>query len=165
MRVLIDGDSFVKQAREIVIRAAIKGVICAHFVANHPISLPKREKNIFFYQVEAGSDKADDFIVEHAHDKDLVLTRDIILASRLLEKNVRVLNDRGYEFTQDNIREKLSERLIMLRARESGLYVPPVDSVYHKKDLANFANRLYNIINDSQKGLRESLECVMINSY
>ncbi|NIZ47152.1 DUF188 domain-containing protein [Entomospira nematocerorum] len=165
MRILIDGDSFVKQAREVVIRAALKGVICAHFVANHPISLPKRQKNIFFYQVDEGSDKADDFIVNNAVTSDLVLTRDIILASRLLDKAVRVMNDRGYEFTQDTIREKLSERLIMLRARESGLYIPPVEMVYNKKDLANFANRLYNIINDTQKGLRESLECVMINSY
>ncbi|NIZ19826.1 DUF188 domain-containing protein [Entomospira culicis] len=161
MRVFIDGDSFVKQAREVVIRSALKGRICAHFVANHPISLPKHHKNIFFYQVEAGADKADDFLVEHAQVHDLVLTRDIILASRLLAKGVAVLNDRGYQFNDDEIKVKLSERDHMLKAREAGLYVPPKESLYAKKDGQNFANAFYRVL-EEKKGLRESIECVMI---
>lgn len=162
LRVFIDGDSFAKPAREVVIRAAIKRRICAHFVANHPLSLPKRQNNIFFYQVSSEKDAADDFIVQHTQEKDLVLTRDIILADRLLNKNIWVINDRGYRFNANEIRVKLHERVIMLKARESGLYVSSKDNTYTKKDLENFSNCLYNIINRLNKHLLGFSECVMI---
>lgn len=161
MRILIDGDSFVKEAREIVIRAALKDRICAHFVANKKISLPKHSKNIFFYMVVTTPDAADDLIAERAVVGDLVLTRDILLAARLLELGISVMNDRGYIFNNDEIALKLSERLVMLKARESGLYQTPSERTYTKRDLNEFANRFSAWID--KKGLREKHECVMLN--
>jgi uncharacterized protein len=155
MNVFIDGDSFVREAKELVIRWAIKGKLDAYFVANKPLSLPKTIASIHFHQVASTPDAADDYIVEQASVGDIVLTRDIILASRLLEQEVLVLNDRGYQFSKEDIHVKLSERLVMLRAREAGLYVAANDSRYTKKDLANFANSLYNIMSTKQREIVE----------
>jgi uncharacterized protein YaiI (UPF0178 family) len=75
-----------------------------------------------------------------------VLTRDIILASRLLEVGVQVINDRGYQFNQNEIKARLSEREQMLKARQAGLHLGKDWAAYGKNELAKFAHRLNCII-------------------
>jgi hypothetical protein len=63
----------------------------------------------------------DDFIVTHAHPGDLVVTRDIPLAERMLASGVAAMNDRGDEWKGETIRERRSMRDFMAEARSSGL--------------------------------------------
>ena len=52
---------------------------------------------------EATADAADNYIVEHCGENDVAVTRDIPLASRLVEKGITVLNDRGVVYIRTKI--------------------------------------------------------------
>lgn len=146
MTVFIDGDSFAKQAREVVIRAALKGRVNAHFVANQPISLPTKCEHIKFTQVTFGEGIADDFIVECLQVGDVVLTRDILLAERVLCLAGLAMNDRGHEFGEEDIAARVRERNTMQELREMGLFRERQQVPYGKKDVAKFSIKFYGLL-------------------
>jgi uncharacterized protein YaiI (UPF0178 family) len=88
-----------------------------------------------------GKDSADNRIVELARPGDLVLTRDIPLASRLVEASVLVMDDRGQVYTRENIRERLSLRDFMVALAENGLGTERTGT-YGKRTLKTFADSL-----------------------
>ena len=71
--------------------------------------------------VPASADAADDWIVEHAKPKDIVITQDILLADRCLKNGVLVLRSTGKEFTQENIGNILAMRELNQHLRETGM--------------------------------------------
>ena len=60
--------------------------------------------------VDGQFNAADDWIVEHLSENDIVITGDIPLASRCLEKDARVLGPSGRIFTKESIGEALASR-------------------------------------------------------
>lgn len=138
MNIFVDGDSCPLLIRPVIQKAAIRREIPTFFVANRNIKI---EKNpwISFQLVESVEGAADDWIVSRVQEGDLVVTRDIPLAARLLELKAYVINDRGFEFTSENIKGKLSERDIMKSFYESGLAVQGFKN-YGKKELFEFSN-------------------------
>ena len=88
---------------------------------------------------DATPDAADNYIVENASQNDIVITRDIPMASRLIEKNITTINDRGLLFTSENIREKLSLRNFNKELYDNGI-LSEKTSTFSKKDVNNFAN-------------------------
>ena len=88
---------------------------------------------------DAIPDAADNHIVENSKENDIVITRDIPLASRLLEKQITTINDRGLLFTPENIKEKLSMRNFNKELYENGIISDKI-STFSKKDVNNFAN-------------------------
>ena len=88
---------------------------------------------------DATPDAADNYIVENASQNDIVITRDIPMASRLIEKNITTINDRGLLFTTENIREKLSLRNFNKELYDNGI-LSEKTSTFSKKDVNNFAN-------------------------
>jgi len=79
---------------------------------------------------------------------DLVITRDLLLAKRLVEKNTACLNDRGIEFTRKNIDKILKEREQDLMFVSMGLVKHSKGSNYNKKEFAAFANSFDKIISE-----------------
>lgn len=65
-------------------------------------------------------DAADDWIVQHVQPGDIVVSDDILLASRCLEKGAYPLTSRGKEFTAASIGEAVAMRELMANLRESG---------------------------------------------
>ncbi len=122
--------------REIVIKAAVRENIEAVFVANRPIPL-KEAENIEFILVEQGDDSADDYIVSSSIPGDMVITRDILMAGRLVEKKILVINDRGGIFTKENIGERISIRNFMKDLRDIGVYKR--EDVFDNRDIFAFA--------------------------
>ncbi len=92
-----------------------------------------------------GDNSADNRIVELAQSGDIVISRDVPLAKRLIEKGVSVIDDRGRVFTPDNINELLSLRNFMVGLAENGLGMER-KSNYGKKELKNFADSLDRIL-------------------
>jgi uncharacterized protein YaiI (UPF0178 family) len=88
---------------------------------------------------DATPDAADNYIVENASENDIVITRDIPMASRLIEKNITTINDRGLLFTSENIKEKLSLRNFNKELYDNGI-LSEKTSTFSKKDVNNFAN-------------------------
>jgi uncharacterized protein len=70
--------------------------------------------------VEDQFDAADDWIVEHLAANDIVVSGDILLAARCLEKGALVLGHRGDTFTGDSIGEALAMRASLAYLRELG---------------------------------------------
>ena len=95
---------------------------------------------------DAQKDSADNYIFEHAQSgTDLVITRDIVFADRLVEKGICCINDRGTEFTREMIKERLSTRDFDLQLAQMGL-VKHHHEGYDKKKFAEFANSFDKVI-------------------
>ncbi|HPS43668.1 MAG TPA: DUF188 domain-containing protein [Treponemataceae bacterium] len=140
MTLWIDADSCPRQVRDLVCRAGDRLKIPVRFVANRKIPFP--ESPLCTMTLTAShQDAADDYIVENVGSGDMVITRDIPLAKRLVDAGMRVINDRGIVYSAENINERLSIRNLMLEMRQNGL-IPEKTSQYGKKELQGFANAL-----------------------
>ncbi len=96
-------------------------------------------------------DAADDWIEEQVGKDDIVVSEDIILASRCLEKGARALNPRGRVFTPESIGEALSTRELMADLREAG-NITGGPAPFAKTDRSRFLQRLDEIVNAVQRG-------------
>ena len=141
----IDADSCPLKVRNHITDYAAKKGITVYFVANKQIEC--QSKNAFNMIVtDAQKDSADNYIFEHAQSgTDLVITRDIVFADRLVQKGVLAINDRGTEFTKEIIKERLSERDFNLQLVELGLSKPYHEG-YDQKKFEMFANCLDRVV-------------------
>ena len=144
MKIWIDADSCPVQIRNIVSKASKRRGINLVLAANREIPVKKHEY-VECIVVPEGADSADLYIVENCREGDLVITRDIPFASKLVEKGINVINDRGEEFTKENIGERLSIRNFMLEMRVSGLKINEEKS-FSNKDVQLFSNTFDKIV-------------------
>ena len=86
------------------------------------LELRKIKSSISMVVVPSGENSADDYMVEQASEGSLCITHDIPLASRLLEKGCTVIDDRGSEYTRDDIRARLGDRLVNQELRSWGVF-------------------------------------------
>jgi uncharacterized protein YaiI (UPF0178 family) len=144
MKILLDADSCPRDARDLVLRRAAKLDLRVIFAAN--CHIPGSEAEIAEMEICPKEDNsADDRIVELAEKGDLVITRDIPLAKRLVEKGIDALDDRGRVFTVNNINELLSLRNFMVGLADSGMGIERIAN-YGKKELKSFADSLDRIL-------------------
>lgn len=137
MKIWVDADSCPRPVREIIVRAAERTGVDARFVANRAV--PGVEEGDQLVIVGKGEGAADDYIFDHSDRSDLVVTRDIPLAKRLVDRGTTVVNDRGDVFTTENVGERLSVRNFMYQLRNSGLLMPTEGS-FGPKEVQAFAN-------------------------
>ncbi len=140
MKIWVDADACPAVIKEILFRAAKRTKIPVTLVANHPQPIP-RSAFISFIQVSSGADVADTEIVKQLKKGDLVITADIPLASRVVDKKGHALNPRGELYTTENMRERLSMRDFMHSLRSDGIDTGGPKPL-HKNDRQNFANQL-----------------------
>lgn len=108
-RTWVDAGACPGVIKDIVFRAAERIPIAVTLVANQWLRiLPSR--HIHAIQVPGGPDVADDEIVQRMQPGDLVVTHDIPLAAKVLEKGGVALNPCGELYTADNMAERLSMR-------------------------------------------------------
>lgn len=151
-RVWIDGDGAPRVVKEIVWRAAERGSIEVTIVANRPLVVP-RHAHIHTAVVKHGLDVADDWLVLHAGEGDLVITSDIPLAAELVPRGVEVLSPRGEWFTPSNIGEKLSMRDFFTEARASGMIEGGGPAAFDERAKREFAYGLDRWITRRRKAL------------
>ena len=95
--------------------------------------------------VDGQFDAADDWIVEHVRPQDIVISGDIPLASRCLEKGALVLGPTGRVFTEENIGDALASRELLSRLRELGTMTGGPAS-FEKRDRSRFLQRLDEMV-------------------
>ena len=113
-------------------------------VANSSMRIPN-EGAVCLKVVDDGFDAADDWIVDHVQQDDIVITADIPLASRCLKKGARVIGTTGTPFTEESIGDIVATRDLMAELRESGEVTsgpPPMK----KSDRSRFLQKLDEII-------------------
>ncbi|QJR20568.1 YaiI/YqxD family protein [Pelagibacterium halotolerans] len=115
--IYVDADACPVKAE--VTRVAERHGLVVTFVANFGLR-PSRDPMVRHVMVPQGADAADDWIVEHAGVGDIVITSDIPLASRALEKGAHVLGPTGKPFTTASIGMALAMRELNQHLRETG---------------------------------------------
>ena len=140
----IDADSCPSLVRNHAVKMGSRLEIQVFFVANKniPCTEPGKYEMII---CEQQKDAADNYIISNVKENDLVITRDIVFADRLVEKNITTINDRGTIFTRENIKELLSTRDFDLQLANIGL-VKHYNEGYDKKKFAAFANSFDKVI-------------------
>lgn len=136
----VDGDACPNLVKTVLFRAAQKRQLSLLLVANQFIAVPP-SKVIRAIRVSGGFDVADDYIVQHMQPGDLVITGDIPLAAKVIEREGKVINPRGEVYGRENIGEKLAMRNFMEDMRNNGL-VTGGAAAMAAKDVQNFANAL-----------------------
>lgn len=143
-KIWIDADACPKLVKEIIFKAAFRVNVQVTLVANSFQTIPQAEL-IKLIVVGRGDDVADKYIIEHVQENDLVITADIPLAAKIVEKRALALNPRGEIYDEDNIGEILSMRNFMKELRDSGSITGGPAS-FSKKDSEQFANSLNQIL-------------------
>jgi uncharacterized protein YaiI (UPF0178 family) len=139
-QVWVDADACPGPIRDILFRAAARTGVRVTLVANQWLRTPS-SPNVTALQVQGGFDVADDAIVERARPGDLVVTQDIPLAARVIERGVHALHPRGERYTADTIAERLSMRNFMDELRGAGVQTGG-PAAFHARDRQAFANQL-----------------------
>jgi len=116
-QIYVDADAC--PVKDEVLRVAARHGVKVTMVANFGLR-PSRDPMIAHVMVPQGADAADDWIVEHAGAGDLVVTADIPLAGRALQKGATVLGPTGRPFTTDSIGMALAMRELNQHLRETG---------------------------------------------
>lgn len=116
----IDADACPAVIKEILFRAAERRQVLVQLVANQPLRVP-RSAYIRARVVPGGFDVADMEIVRCVQKGDLVVTADIPLAAKVLEKGAQALNPRGEIYSSDTIAERVRLRDFMEQLRETGV--------------------------------------------
>lgn len=150
-RIIVDADSCPKQARTFLEKTAIRLNIALEYAANHNIPFFSQSP-LFTMTLCANTEgAADDYIVESVRPNDLVVTRDIPLAQRLVHKGITVINDRGTIFTLQNVSEMLEERELKLQMQELGVTPKNTWHSYGKKESSAFAITLDKVLSKLTK--------------
>lgn len=140
MRLFIDGDAFPNLLKPIVLRALEKQKIDTIVIANKKINIGQ-SNHIKYIIVDQGADEADNKIVEMINPNDLVITADIPLADRTIDKDAHAIDHRGSMYTKDNIKQFLAIRNLMQEIRDSG-EITKGPAPFSQKDAQQFANSL-----------------------
>ena len=177
MKVYIDADSCPSIIRDYIIEYGQKTSFSVVFVANRIInpktnqffemivcSLEKDSADNYIVSNAKGAVinrqccadekygyKSSSFVLSPAdlltNGSDIVVTREILLAKRLTDKNVICMNDKGYFFTENNIEKLLKEREEDLQYVAMGLVKHSHSKGYSKKEFSEFKNSFSNLIN------------------
>ena len=136
--IFVDADACpVKQE---VYRVAKRYELNVTLVSNSWMRAPPEDR-INLIVVDGRLDAADDWIVEHVDENDIVISGDIPLASRCLDKGALVLGPSGRVFTDESIGEALATRELLSQLRELGT-VTGGPAPFRKRDRSRFLQRL-----------------------
>jgi len=152
LKIWIDADACPRVIKDMVYRASERLKIPVCLVANSDLSKAHTHL-VSSVRVKDGFDVADDYIAEHAEASDLVITADIPLAARVVEKGGVALDPRGELYTEENVSERLSIRNLMQELRSDGVLVGG-PAQFGLSDRQRFASSLDRLLTRMVRGNR-----------
>ncbi|PKU22231.1 YaiI/YqxD family protein [Telmatospirillum siberiense] len=143
MRLFVDADAC--PVKDEIFRVALRHDLPLIFIGN---SWMRGYDHPLVEQVVAaeGLNEADDRIVERILPGDIVVTADVPLAARCLEKGARGIDPRGKHFDEDSIGMALAVRDLMTELRDTGAITGGGPSSYSKQDRSRFLDGLERLI-------------------
>lgn len=152
LTIFVDADGC--PVKEEICRVAVKCGLNVILVSNKPLRHPANP--LFSSVVVSGNfDSADDWIVNNSSTDDIVVTADVLLARRSLEKNARVLNPNGRVFTRNTIGEAMALRELLSDMRDSGI-ITGGPAPFKPKDRSLFLHRLQENIQSITKNHKKA---------
>ncbi len=140
----IDADACPGDIKEIIFRASKRVSVKVVLVANQSIRIPD-SKLISAITVRDGADIADNTIVEKMTANDIVVTGDVPLAARVVEKGGIAIGTRGELFDDATVQSRLATRNLMEQFRAAGMETGGPKPL-HQKDVQTFANQLDRLL-------------------
>lgn len=147
LNIFIDADAC--PVKNEVYRVAQRYSLDVTLVANSSMRIPD-DPRIRLEVVDSGFDAADDWIVENLEPDDIVITADVLLASRCVKLDARVLGTSGKEFTDDNIGTAVATRDLMADLRGAG-EITGGPAPLTKRDRSFFLQKLDEIIQNIRR--------------
>lgn len=143
LHIYVDADAC--PVKNEIYRVAQRYDLDVTLVANSFMRVPNDSRTKLVV-VDKGPDEADNWIVEQVEQDDVVITGDIPLAARCLDKKALVLGHTGRPFTDENVADALASRHLLTQLREQGIMMggPPP---FSKKDRSLFLQQLDQMIN------------------
>ncbi len=148
LHIYIDGDAC--PVKDETYKVAQRYGLSVTVVANSWMRVPSGDW-LELVVVDKGLDEADDWIAEAVETDDIVITGDIPLAARCLDKGARVLGHKGRPFTPENVGESLATRQLLAQLRDQGVMMggPPP---FAAKDRSLFLQQLDQMVNTIRRG-------------
>lgn len=146
--IYVDADAC--PVKDEVLKVAIRHNLEIYYVSNAFMRLPE-DRLVHRVIVPEGPDIADDWIAERTEEFDIVVTNDIPLASRCLEKKSLVIGGTGREFTEAGIGQALASRSINQHLREIGEtgYMP---RAFSPRDRSSFLQSMESLCRRGKRG-------------
>jgi uncharacterized protein YaiI (UPF0178 family) len=138
LKILVDADAC--PVKEEVYKVAFRREVPVRVVSNAWLRVPDHPL-IERVVVSDRFDAADDWIVEQADARTVVVTGDILLADRCLKKGASVIGHNGKPFTAASIGGAIATRAIMADLR-SGAGVTGGPAPFAKADRSRFLQAL-----------------------
>ncbi|AQS83793.1 MAG: YaiI/YqxD family protein [Acetobacter aceti] len=141
-RIYIDADAC--PVKDETYRVAERYKLPVAVVSNRMIAIPDSPM-IERVVVEAGPDVADDWIAEQAQEGDIIVTGDIPLAARCVEKGAHVIDSKGKVLDASSIGMALAMRNLMTDLRSAGVETPG-GPAFSKLDRSRYLSALDTLV-------------------
>jgi uncharacterized protein len=153
LHIYVDADAC--PVKREVYRVADRYRLAVTLVANSWMHVPG-EPRVKLVVVASGSGVADDWIVEHLGDDDIVVTADIELADRCLKVGALVIGSTGKSFSDDMIGTAMATRDLLSTLRGAGELTggpPPMT----QRDRSQFLQQLDKAVQTIKRRRPESV--------
>jgi len=142
-KIYVDADAC--PVKDEVTKVAVRNKISTYMVCNGGIR-PFKNLLIKLIIVSDGADEADKWIFNNVLANDIVVTVDIPLAAKCLDKGANVIKHDGHVLTVNNIGNVLATRDLMSDLRSSDPFLKGKNKSFSQSDRARFLNSLQNLI-------------------
>jgi uncharacterized protein YaiI (UPF0178 family) len=142
-KIYVDADAC--PVKDEVTKVAIRNKISTYMVCNGGIR-PFKNLLIKLIIVSEGADEADKWIFNNVIANDIVVTGDIPLAAKCLDKGANVIKHDGQVLTVNNIGNILATRDLMSDLRSSDPFLKGKNKSFSQIDRGRFLNSLQSLI-------------------
>lgn len=147
--IYVDADAC--PVKDEVVKVAGRHDLVVTFVSNGGLR-PSRDPMIRHVVVSKSADAADDWIVEELKPGDIVVTSDVPLAARTVEKNAQAIAPTGRLFTEETIGMAVAMRDLKQHLRETG-EIKGYNPGFSARDRSAFLSSLDSLI---RRALRDA---------
>ena len=144
VRIWIDADACPTEMKQVVFKASDRLGIPVVLVANAILRTPQWPL-VSSVRVSHQFNAADDYIAETVAPGDVVVTADVPLAARVVEKGAVAIDPRGGIYDERTVGERLAVRNLMQELRSGG-YIQGGPAPIHAGDRGKFAASLDKLL-------------------
>jgi uncharacterized protein YaiI (UPF0178 family) len=149
-RILVDADAC--PVKDEIVGVALRHSVNVIMVSNSWMRIDDHPL-VHRHIVDHAHDAADDWIAGTVEAGEVVITADIALAARCLEKNALVVGPDGRRFGDQMIGMAMAMRDLNAHLRDAGM-LKPGGRAFAKTDRSRFKSALENIVRQSKRQLQ-----------
>ncbi len=151
--IYVDADSCPSKVRSVIQKKAVSHSLNLMFVSNRFVPFDFENPLFKSHICPIEKDSADNYIVNCITENDIAVTRDILLAERLVNRNFTVINDRGTIFTKEKVERMIEERNLSMQMEALGLHKGKDKKNFGEKELSAFTKAFDEVLKEKMSRL------------